>query len=816
MSSQVLARRWRPQTFSSLVGQDHIVCALTNALQRQRLHHAYLFTGTRGVGKTTLARILAKSLNCEKGITVEPCNVCSACTDIDAGNYIDYLELDAASNRGVEEMCNLLDQAAYAPVVARFKIYLIDEVHMLTNHAFNAMLKTLEEPPSYLKFILATTDPQKIPVTVLSRCLQFNLKQMSEANIVSHLEKVLLAEKIAADKPALQLIAKSANGSMRDALSLTDQAIAYSSEKIEVGLVRNMLGSIDDVLIIRLLNALDQNDGKAIIQVADDLSANNLSFQFALEEFARYIHRIAWLQFAPELELPNTANQAELIQFSKLFSADLLQLYYQIAIQSCHDLTLAPDEYSGFTMAFLRMLAFKPDFETDFKADFKANVESNKLALSQAHINETSLQSAKDTTLADAPYKNSSYSKDSLPNKNFPSNAYSATREPHIEVKDSYFSKDQNAPLKGLTTDLSIHIENKQTFEPTQNKLETIDFNRRTQTTRSDSVSDSNISNSNTSKLIKTDHSKNSAVNKPESLESSEISITQNLLKALRAINPPVTSLSQKNVKQALKVTQSNFRPPQYNIDDLIFEANAINMASQDNFDLVAAQFEKDTAQGITSKISIIKSEFNSFNISQKNDKEGLIKTHILSSTNEYANESENEKNLNLKPVAIDSAVQLQKNFSKSDGLIQHKASNENNQNEKISPQFAEGFGKNDWLDFVMSLPIRGLILQLAKQSELIQFVNNCIEILVPSASLATESAVEKLEEIISKQLKRKISLKVKIGEASHTAAQRQHDHLIKLQQQAEEFILADPIVKEIQQIFDALIEPQSIKPNQY
>ncbi|XHO05149.1 hypothetical protein ACEQUB_02046 [Ralstonia syzygii] len=281
MSYQVLARKWRPRDFTTLVGQEHVVKALTHALEQQRLHHAYLFTGTRGVGKTTLSRILAKSLNCvgtdgQGGITAQPCGVCRACTEIDTGRFVDYIEMDAASNRGVDEMAQLLDRAVYAPTAGRFKVYMIDEVHMLTNHAFNAMLKTLEEPPEHVKFILATTDPQKIPVTVLSRCLQFNLKQMPPGHIVSHLDRILGEEGIAHEPNALRLLAAAAQGSMRDALSLTDQAIAYSAGEVSEVAVRGMLGAIDQSYLVRLLDALADAHGAALIEIADEMAGRSL------------------------------------------------------------------------------------------------------------------------------------------------------------------------------------------------------------------------------------------------------------------------------------------------------------------------------------------------------------------------------------------------------------------------------------------------------------------------------------------------------------------------------------------------------------
>ncbi|MFM0644456.1 DNA polymerase III subunit gamma/tau [Paraburkholderia bryophila] len=360
MTYQVLARKWRPKDFASLVGQEHVVRALTHALDGGRLHHAYLFTGTRGVGKTTLSRIFAKALNCETGVTSTPCGVCRACREIDEGRFVDYVEMDAASNRGVDEMAALLERAVYAPVDARFKVYMIDEVHMLTNHAFNAMLKTLEEPPAHVKFILATTDPQKIPVTVLSRCLQFNLKQMPAGHIVSHLEHILGEEKVPFDAQALRLLARAADGSMRDALSLTDQAIAYSANQVNEEAVRGMLGALDQSYLIRLLDALADGDGAAVLAVADEMALRSLSFSTALQDLASLLHRIAWAQFAPSSVLDEWPEAADLRRFADALSAEHVQLFYQIATIGRSELGLAPDEYAGFTMTLLRMLAFEP------------------------------------------------------------------------------------------------------------------------------------------------------------------------------------------------------------------------------------------------------------------------------------------------------------------------------------------------------------------------------------------------------------------------------------------------------------------------
>ena len=365
MSYQVLARKYRPKNFDSLVGQEHVVRALTHALEQKRLHHAYLFTGTRGVGKTTLSRILAKSLNCQGSdgqgdITAHPCGVCEACVAIDAGRFVDYIEMDAASNRGVDEMAQLLEQAVYAPSNARFKVYMIDEVHMLTSHAFNSMLKTLEEPPEHVKFILATTDPQKIPVTVLSRCLQFNLKQMAPVGIVTHLETILAQEQISFEVPALRLLAQGAQGSMRDALSLTDQAIAYAAGRVTLDAVQGMLGALDHSYLVGLLDALSAQDGVALLAVADDMATRSLSFSNALQDLGTLLNRIAIAQTVPAAIPDELPEREDVLRLASVFTPEDVQLCYQIVVHGRNELGLAPDEYAGFTMTLLRMLAFSP------------------------------------------------------------------------------------------------------------------------------------------------------------------------------------------------------------------------------------------------------------------------------------------------------------------------------------------------------------------------------------------------------------------------------------------------------------------------
>jgi DNA polymerase III subunit gamma/tau len=360
MSYQVLARKYRPRSFDTLVGQAHVVQALKNALDQKRLHHAYLFTGTRGVGKTTLARILAKALNCENGISSSPCGTCSACTEIDQGRYVDLIEVDAASNTQVDNMRDLLDNAQYAPTQGQFKIYIIDEVHMLSKSAFNAMLKTLEEPPEHVKFILATTDPQKVPVTVLSRCLQFNLKQMPSASISEYMEKILKEEAINYEINAIYLIAKAANGSMRDALSILDQGIAYCGGTIEEATIKKMLGAIDQSYLFNLIQAVIDQDGQKVIEIAKHMDERNLSFEAALNDLANLIQIISVTQAIPESLEVSYLDRDQVIALSKKISAEQLQLLYQITILGRRDLYLAPDEYAGFTMTLLRMLSFAP------------------------------------------------------------------------------------------------------------------------------------------------------------------------------------------------------------------------------------------------------------------------------------------------------------------------------------------------------------------------------------------------------------------------------------------------------------------------
>lgn len=383
MDHQVLARKWRPRIFNEMVGQEHVLKALINALDHNRLHHAYLFTGTRGVGKTTIARILAKCLNCEQGITSQPCDQCSSCVEINEGRCIDLIEVDAASRTKVEDTRELLDNVQYLPTRARFKVYLIDEVHMLSGHSFNALLKTLEEPPEHVKFLLATTDPQKLPVTILSRCLQFNLKNMAPERIAEHLKFVLGEEQIAFEEPALWQLGRAADGSMRDALSLTDQAIAFGNNSVMETDVSTMLGSIDRGRIQQIFEALLQKDAAAVLNQITELAEFSPDFSSVLEELISLLHRIAVVQAVPDSVIGDETLAQKLQDYAAQITAEDLQLYYQIALIGRRDLPLNPSPKAGLEMVLLRMLAFSP-VETDQPEAPKKKLTSSPVDKPQA------------------------------------------------------------------------------------------------------------------------------------------------------------------------------------------------------------------------------------------------------------------------------------------------------------------------------------------------------------------------------------------------------------------------------------------------
>ncbi|MGI9310006.1 MAG: DNA polymerase III subunit gamma/tau [bacterium] len=364
MSYQALARKWRPKAFDEVIGQEHVVAALRNGLDSQRVHHAFLFTGTRGVGKTTLARIFAKALNCEQGVGSTPCGECVACRGVDQGNFIDLIEVDAASRTTVDDTRELLDNVQYTPTQGRFKIYLIDEVHMLSTHSFNALLKTLEEPPEHVKFLLATTDPQKLPTTILSRCIQFNLKAMDIAQLTAQLERILSAEEIAHDPPALAILARSANGSVRDALSLLDQGIAFGDGEVRTESIRAMLGMIDDQYTLQLLTQVGDGDADDALRTIGEMAKRSADFANALDEMLTTLHNLALCQISPQAVEWKGVDAATLAELAGRIDAELLQLLYQIALIGKRDLQLAPDPRSGFEMVVLRMISFHPEHST--------------------------------------------------------------------------------------------------------------------------------------------------------------------------------------------------------------------------------------------------------------------------------------------------------------------------------------------------------------------------------------------------------------------------------------------------------------------
>lgn len=360
MSYQVLARKWRPQTFRDLVGQEHVVQALVNGLDQDRVHHAFLLTGTRGVGKTTIARILAKCLNCEQGVSSQPCGECSSCIDVDEGRFIDMMEIDAASKTKVDDTRELLETVQFTPTRGRYKVYIIDEVHMLSGHSFNALLKTLEEPPPHVKFVLATTDPQKLPITILSRCLRFSLTRLLPGQIGDYLGKILQAESIEAEEAAILRIARAADGSMRDGLSLLDQAIAFGGGSLKDAEVASMLGSIDHKHVAAIIDALINADANALLEKVDELSLQSRNLESVLDEVAEAMHRIALLHAAPGFRDPERADWESLVERAENISPEDAQLYYQIAITGRRDMGIAPDPRTGLEMTLLRMLAFRP------------------------------------------------------------------------------------------------------------------------------------------------------------------------------------------------------------------------------------------------------------------------------------------------------------------------------------------------------------------------------------------------------------------------------------------------------------------------
>lgn len=444
MAYQVLARKWRPRNFPEMVGQAHVLRALTNALEHNRLHHAYLFTGTRGVGKTTIARILAKSLNCLKGVTAYPCGECAACQEIDTGRFVDLIEVDAASRTRVEDTRELLENVQYSPTKGRFKVYLIDEVHMLSTHSFNALLKTLEEPPPHVKFLLATTDPQKLPPTILSRCLQFNLKRVPLDYISQHLEKILKSEGVNYQLPALQLLAKVADGSLRDALSLLDQSLAYGAGQILTEEIQTMLGSLDRKVVIALLENLADHNASALLQTVAQLAEHNPDFSSVLNELLSLLQICALAQVAPSTVEADQSEAASILNLAQRLSPEDLQLFYQIGLLGKRDLPLAPDLRGGFEMLMLRMLAFRPQAYSQPAIPMQPAISVN-------HRDRESVPPTQPSAPASPP-QSTSYSPVST--QNF--SEYSSLEKPE-SAQDEWSVLVSTLPVSGLTKQLAIN-----------------------------------------------------------------------------------------------------------------------------------------------------------------------------------------------------------------------------------------------------------------------------------------------------------------------------------------------------------------------
>lgn len=476
MAYQVLARKWRPKTFADLVGQEHVVKALRNALDEGRLHHAYLLTGTRGVGKTTIARILAKSLNCENAQHGEPCGVCESCTQIDAGRYVDLLEIDAASNTGIDNIREVLENAQYAPTAGKYKVYIIDEVHMLSKSAFNAMLKTLEEPPEHVKFILATTDPHKVPVTVLSRCLQFVLRNMTSQQVADHLAYVLDSEKIAYEPAALQLLGRAAAGSMRDALSLLDQAIAMGSGSVAEQDVRQMIGAVDKQYLYELLTGIVNQDGEALLAKAQEMAACAVGFDNALGELAMLLQHLALIQAVPSALAHDDPDRSVLLPLSQALSGEQIQLYYQCAIRGKQDLSLAPDEYAGFVMTLLRMLAFTPLAAAS--CDANAVIENTELKSpsAQAAEKEAAAKKLLPSKAETAQTSVQTASAPAMPSENKvaePASAQENNNVPPWENAPNDAETVSDVPVQELAESIQTNSETTEANRPSANKAET-------------------------------------------------------------------------------------------------------------------------------------------------------------------------------------------------------------------------------------------------------------------------------------------------------------------------------------------------------
>ncbi|MBR7744955.1 DNA polymerase III subunit gamma/tau [Undibacterium baiyunense] len=820
MSYQVLARKYRPKSFDTLVGQEHVVRALTHALDQQRLHHAYLFTGTRGVGKTTLSRILAKSFNCEKGITAQPCGQCDACTSIDAGRFVDYIEMDAASNRGVDEMASLLEQAIYAPSNARFKVYMIDEVHMLTNHAFNSMLKTLEEPPEHVKFILATTDPQKIPVTVLSRCLQFNLKQMPPGHIVGHLENILGQEQIDFEVAALRLLAQGAHGSMRDALSLTDQAIAYAAGKVSLDAVQSMLGALDQSYLIRLLDALVAEDGAGLLAVADEMSARSLSYKAALQDLGSMLHQIAIAQMVPAALADDLPERTELLRLAQSFNKEEVQLYYQIAVHGRNEIGLAPDEYAGFSMTLLRMLAFRPSSIASMSNQGGSATSTSRPSVTRPAAT-TPMSSAVNGARPIMSSQTSAVVVDTAANSSM-SVSVKATTNVSASVSENL---PTNAPIHApaiatispasAAPAVAASTVNAPAVKPMSPAMAALAAARAASGKKTAGSAISSPSAAAMPKETPELHRVESPVVVQETSESTATKVPE--LNQPESLDPTLAS----NDGTPAYVNDNSMPPPWDEIDSQTFDAYTSQASSGGRRkEIQESDYWKEDSSGELNLAQLSHPEGDSLTSSAPSLNATGINPPVLSNNP-----------LDAENVGLNIASQEFEVKEPETQRIQEKRSTEqvieNNSVTPSSPMkplqlmpMAEINWDGHWPNLAASLPVRGVAQQLAQQSELRQCLVNGNAILfklcVPLQTLLSAGSGEKLSAALNERFAefgREIRLDFEIGAVAQTANAQAVAERAERQVQAEQAIQSDSFVQALMREFGATILTGSVRP---
>lgn len=780
MSYQVLARKYRPKSFETLVGQEHVVRALSHALDQQRLHHAYLFTGTRGVGKTTLSRILAKSFNCEKGITAHPCGVCDACTAIDAGRFVDYIEMDAASNRGVDEMASLLEQAIYAPSNARFKVYMIDEVHMLTNHAFNSMLKTLEEPPEHVKFILATTDPQKIPVTVLSRCLQFNLKQMPPGHIVGHLQNILGQEQIEFEVPALRLLAQGAHGSMRDALSLTDQAIAYAAGMVSLDAVQSMLGALDQSYLIRLLDALMLENGAELLAVADEMSARSLSYKAALQDLGSMLHQIAIAQIVPSALADELPERAELLRLAQSFNKEEVQLYYQIAVHGRNEIGLAPDEYAGFSMTLLRMLAFRPSSTVNPDTSSGNSASSTRLASTPAAPRPMT------TTSSQAPLRSSAQAPSTIATPMAPQSIQQPVTTATI------------TPVAAAIAPTPATTAVSKPMSPAMAALAAA----RAGSAKKQASSPASTQSSGASPSLES----------PAKLETVSAQVSASIsapVTAIASVEREVTTAKSKSDDVIPAYVEDNQMPPPW--DDLDFESQALPPNTRRHKDIQEGDYWKEsdadepTLDLVAVQVCVIEVENPVEAMTHAEPTSAFDRQQYVQHTPQADNTVDTRnQSTDVAPISVEATENPSNIASKTLQLI----------------PMSEISWDGHWPNLAASLPLRGVAQQLAQQSELRQCLinGNAIQfkLCVPLQTLLSAGSGDKLTAALNDRFAdfgREIRIDFEIGAVEQTANAQAVAERAERQTQAEQAIQSDSFVQILMREFGASILTGSVRP---